>query len=340
MEAAHHVEIIDPDTHGTLADGETGNLFVTVLSKDDFFPVIRFNTNDLSAIEPSPSPLGLTLRRIKGFLGRSDNMVKLRGINVYPTAIGELLQDEPQTTGEFLCRVERIGGRDELTVVIEVSPNPAEHAGLIERYRDLLRRRLGVEVLVELVAPGALAPLTGLESRQKPIRLIDNRFSDVDPPLVKLVPKVTSAEERFKSLKALRPRFRLPNKISAIWWPRYVRSLGEHGVWDAIARRIVDNGYPAAAGDLDEIMRELLQKERLEIHRAIAGAGNPIVSVAYQAKSWHSPPGVMTLEHIAADGRPFDQTDEQTENQLNQHRSPIVGRRGARLPRPPSPLSV
>jgi hypothetical protein len=103
--------------------------------------------------------------------------------------------------------------------------------------------------------------------------LIDNRFSDVDAPLVQLVPKVTSAEERFKSLKALRPRFRLPNKISAIWWPRYVRSLGEHGVWDAIARRIVDNGYPAAAGDLDEIMRELLQKERLELHRAIAGEG-------------------------------------------------------------------
>lgn len=176
MEDAHHVEIIDPDTHGTLADGETGNLCVTVLFKDDFFPVIRFNTNDLSAIEPSPSPLGLTLRRIKGFLGRSDNMVKLRGINVYPTAIGELLQDEPQTTGEFLCRVERINGQDELTVVIEVSASPADHAGLIERYRDLLRRRLGVEVLVELVAPGALAPLTGLESRQKPIRLINNRF--------------------------------------------------------------------------------------------------------------------------------------------------------------------
>lgn len=176
MEDAHHVEIIDPDTHATLPPDETGDLCVTVLFKDDFFPVVRFNTNDLSAIEPSASPLGLGLRRIKGFLGRSDNMVKLRGVNVYPTAIGELLQGQPHTTGEFLCRAERINGRDELTVIIEVRASPADHAGLIGRYRDLLRRRLGVEVLVELVAPGALAPLTGLESRQKPIRLIDNRL--------------------------------------------------------------------------------------------------------------------------------------------------------------------
>jgi phenylacetate-CoA ligase len=72
--------------------------------------------------------------------------------------------------------VERVGGRDELTVVIEVRAGSADHAGLIERYRDLLRRRLGVDVPVELVVPGALAALTGLESRQKPIRLIDNRF--------------------------------------------------------------------------------------------------------------------------------------------------------------------
>jgi hypothetical protein len=103
--------------------------------------------------------------------------------------------------------------------------------------------------------------------------LIDNRHSDVDAPLVKLVPKVDSAEERFKSLKVLRPRFRLPNKISAIWWPRYVHSLREHGVWDAIVQRIIDSGYPASAADCEEILRDLLQKERLELHRAIVGEG-------------------------------------------------------------------
>ena len=68
-----------------------------------------------------------------------------------------------------------------------------------------------------------------------PMRLlIDNRFTEADPPMVKLVPPAGSAEERFKSLKMLRPRFRLPQKISAIWWPRYINGLVETGVWDAI----------------------------------------------------------------------------------------------------------
>lgn len=177
MEDAHHVDIIHPETHGSLPEGETGNLCVTVLFKDDIFPIIRFNTHDLSAFDPTPSPLGLGLRRLKGFLGRSDNMVKLRGVNVYPTAIGAMLRGQPHTTGEFLCRVERIGGRDQMTVVIEVRADPAQQAGLLDSYTNLIRRRLGVEVLVELAAPGALAALTGIESRQKPIRLIDTRFT-------------------------------------------------------------------------------------------------------------------------------------------------------------------
>lgn len=175
MEDAHHVDIIHPDTQATLPEGETGNICVTVLFKDDIFPIIRFNTNDLSAFDTTASPLGLKLRRIKGFLGRSDNMVKLRGINVYPTAVGEMLRGQPHTTGEFICRVDRIDGSDEMTVVIEVKSNRAQHARLVEHYGDLFKRRVGVEVQVELVAPGALAPLTGIETRQKPIRLIDNR---------------------------------------------------------------------------------------------------------------------------------------------------------------------
>jgi hypothetical protein len=103
--------------------------------------------------------------------------------------------------------------------------------------------------------------------------LIDNRHTEVDPPLVKLVPKVNSAEERFKSLKVLRPRFKLPSKISAIWWPRHVDALCEHGVWDAVVKRMVDNGYPAIASECEEIMRELHRMEREELRNAIAGEG-------------------------------------------------------------------
>lgn len=174
-EDAHHVEVIGPDTHDVLPDGARGNLCVTVLFKDDVFPVVRFNTNDLTEVLPSPSPLRLPFRRIRGFLGRSDNMVKLRGINVYPTAVGELLHGQPGATGEFVCRVHRIEGRDEMTVQIEVRAGATERPAAAAAFGELLRRRFGVEVLVEAVEPGALSALTGIESRQKPIRLIDHR---------------------------------------------------------------------------------------------------------------------------------------------------------------------
>lgn len=175
MEDAHWVEILDPDTGLAAPDGTPGNLCVTSLFKDDVFPVVRFDTQDLAALVPGASPLGLGLRRIGGILGRSDNMVKLRGINVYPTAVGETLREAPETTGEFLCRLDRVDEREELTVLVEVRADPRAWPALSTSLRDLLRRRLGVDLPVEAVAPGSLAPLTGIESRQKPVRLLDNR---------------------------------------------------------------------------------------------------------------------------------------------------------------------
>lgn len=103
--------------------------------------------------------------------------------------------------------------------------------------------------------------------------LIDNRYSEIDAPLVKLVPRAASAEERFKSLKQLRPRFKLPNKISAIWWPRYVESLAESGIWEAVTKRISDAGFAEAAMSCDDLLRELAIKERAEIGNAIGGEG-------------------------------------------------------------------
>ena len=107
-----------------------------------------------------------------------------------------------------------------------------------------------------------------------PMRLlIDNRFTDNDPPMLKLVPPAGSAEERFKSLKKLRPRFRLPQKISAIWWPRYINGVVESGIWDAIVQRNIDNGFPAIAAQCDELLCELRRMERMEMVNAIGGEG-------------------------------------------------------------------
>lgn len=103
--------------------------------------------------------------------------------------------------------------------------------------------------------------------------LVDNRSSEIDPPLVKLVPRATSVEERFRSLKKLRPRFRLPEKISAIWWPKSIDSMVEHGVWGTIVERIDHAGFAEAAKECEAVLEELRASERQELRNALVGEG-------------------------------------------------------------------
>ena len=175
MEDAQFLEICDIDSGQPLPDGATGDMVNTVLFKDDIYPIIRFNTHDVSALRTDAPPSDLKLRRMEGFLGRSDNMVKLRGINVFPQAIGAMLSERREFNGEFICQVRRDPeGRDEMTVTFEITDGGGET--LAETYREILRRKTGVAVEVAFAAPGALAERTGIESRQKPLRLIDERF--------------------------------------------------------------------------------------------------------------------------------------------------------------------
>ncbi|MBB1117464.1 phenylacetate--CoA ligase family protein [Stenotrophomonas sp. W1S232] len=177
MEDAQYVEILGVDDGQIVADGEVGDMVVTCLYKDDIYPIIRFNTHDVTRVLTTPSSLGVNLRRIEGFLGRSDNMVKIRGINVFPQAMAPILEEHAAFAGEFICMASRDAtGRDELAVHVET------HAALDDEavnaaFCALLRQRLGVEMGVVLCAPGSLAPLTGIEVRQKPVRLIDKRFA-------------------------------------------------------------------------------------------------------------------------------------------------------------------
>ena len=174
QEDAQWLEIADPDTGAAVARGTLGDMVCTCLFKDDIFPIIRFNTHDVTEEVSGDNPLGLPFRRIRGFLGRSDNMVKLRGINLFPTGIGALLvEHRPDATGEFLCRVRRVGTRDEMVVELEVRGDTGDDARAA--CEALLRTRLGVEIGVAFAAPGSLAALTQVEQRQKPIRLLDKR---------------------------------------------------------------------------------------------------------------------------------------------------------------------
>lgn len=176
-EDAQFLELLDPETDQPLENGGIGNQVVTCLYKDDVYPIIRFNTSDVTEILPLSNSLDLPFRRTRGFLGRSDNMVKLRGINIYPQGIGPILEENTAFAGDYICEVDRDDkGRDEMTVRLEVKDGVDRQKAEAE-LKTLLKQRLGLEFQVALEAPGQLAPETGIEHRQKPVRLKDRRFS-------------------------------------------------------------------------------------------------------------------------------------------------------------------
>lgn len=170
-EDAQYLELLGVDTGAPVAAGETGDMVVTCLFKDDVAPCIRFNTHDITHELTGANQTGMVFKRIAGFKGRSDNMVKLRGINVFPHAIGALIEKRADLTGEYVCRVSRDdNGRDELLVVLESRGGTDE-----TQLASLLRQGLGVEVSTRLVGVGETAADTQIDVRQKPIRLIDER---------------------------------------------------------------------------------------------------------------------------------------------------------------------
>ena len=130
---------------------------------------------------------------------------------------------------------------------------------------------LNVDEIVQTVESAEVLTLRFVVLSQR--LLIDTRFSSIDGPMLKLVPPVKTAEERFRSLKQLRPRFRIPEKICSVWWPKHIESLTTSGVWPAIARRIIDSGSPDAAQLCEDIFQEMLMLEREEIRNAILGKG-------------------------------------------------------------------
>ena len=172
MEDAHYLEVCDIDSGQAVGVGESGDMVVTCLFKHDVYPLIRFNTHDVTAERAGTGALGFNLRRIEGFLGRSDNMVKLRGINLFPQAMGPILEEVSGFAGEFYCRVERDSqDRDEMVVVAE-----SRAGDISEALEAVLKSRLGIGIGVECVEPGATAGVTEVDKRQKPIRLVDTRF--------------------------------------------------------------------------------------------------------------------------------------------------------------------
>jgi hypothetical protein len=103
--------------------------------------------------------------------------------------------------------------------------------------------------------------------------LVDNRANEFEGPMLKLVPRANSSEENFRNLRRLRPRFPLPERMTAIWWPKYISTLQTSGIWPALMKRIADTGFSDSVKQCDEVMRELIDLERQEIRNAISGEG-------------------------------------------------------------------
>ena len=101
--------------------------------------------------------------------------------------------------------------------------------------------------------------------------IVDARHSDIDPPLIKIVEMVSTPEERFRSVRRLRPRFPRPESIIIIPWPKYVESLVSLGLWQHLIARFVDINFPDAARECEAAYDELLALEKEEISRALTG---------------------------------------------------------------------
>ena len=164
-------EIINPDTGEVVADGEEGELVFTSLTKEAF-PVIRYRTRDLTRLLP---PTSRSMRRIGKITGRSDDMLIIRGVNVFPTQIEELICKMPQLSPQYQLVVTRDGHLDKLEVLTELRAGgslvPNEVANLARELEHRIKTNVGVSTRVTLKEPNSIErTLTG-----KARRVIDQR---------------------------------------------------------------------------------------------------------------------------------------------------------------------
>jgi phenylacetate-CoA ligase len=166
-------EVIDPETGAVLPDGEKGELVFTSLTKEAF-PVIRYRTRDLTRLLPGTARPGM--RRMEKVTGRSDDMIILRGVNLFPTQIEEVLLATDWCGGHFILELTREGRMDELTIIAEARPESWDGRGLVDhadRISTHIKNTIGVSSNVRVVAPATLERSLG-----KAKRLYDKRPKD------------------------------------------------------------------------------------------------------------------------------------------------------------------
>ena len=167
-------EIIDPETELPVPEGEKGELVVTMLRKEAF-PLIRYRIKDITRIIPGQCKCGRTCTRLARFTGRTDDMLIIRGINVFPSQVEHTLMQIPEVGDQYMILVDRINSLDEMTVQVEIKPEAfsdkvEDMTALQKKIEYEMKKYLNVAVKIELKELGALPRFEG-----KSKRVIDKR---------------------------------------------------------------------------------------------------------------------------------------------------------------------
>ena len=163
-----YFEIIDPETGRNLPDGELGELVITTLSKEGA-PLVRYRTRDLTRIIPGTCPCGSVYPRIDRILGRSDDMIKIKGVNIYPGQIEDVLKETEGASSEYQVRLTRVDARDYMLLRVEAEPG-LDRQQLAARIGANFKKRIGILIDVQVVPIGELP-----RSEKKSKRVLDER---------------------------------------------------------------------------------------------------------------------------------------------------------------------
>ena len=164
-----YLEIIDPATGKNVPDGEWGEIVITTLVKEGA-PLIRFRTHDLSRIIPGECPCGSKFPRIDVITGRSDDMMKIKGVNVFPKQIEEILGTFPELSSEYQIRISHLDGKDSMRIYVETSGSN-DFKALQQQVAAAVKSKIGFTPIVYVVELGFLP-----RSEKKSKRVIDERF--------------------------------------------------------------------------------------------------------------------------------------------------------------------
>lgn len=165
-----YFEIVDPKTGKVLPDGEIGELVITTLRKEGA-PLVRYRTHDLSRIIPGECECGSPFPRIDTLIGRTDDMVKVKGVNIFPAQIEEIIKFTDGASSEYQVMIDHLEGKDIMTVFFETDAGVEDREQIERNMESIFKGKLGMTPNAKAVAIGELP-----RSEKKMQRIFDNRY--------------------------------------------------------------------------------------------------------------------------------------------------------------------